>query len=693
MKLVVFWPYFCAAAPTAYWTFDEDYSSAVNNEQFVGTPQGGEYSSITHETSEVRVGDGALRLDSGFRSGNGTYVSIANPVIPVDPQEITVVAWYRFEDLSKDGSDAENFIFETVPNNSLSFGVSDDDGRLDPEWLFNLFGPDDLDNENGPTIIEGGWHHVALVWDRNAGIAKYYHDGKLRDVPPVADVPNLTNTNGFHIGNHRIGDGSRDWDGFIDDVAVFEEALTSPQIAALYSGEASPLSIDSVSDAGFPIESPAFSPESWTLVLIPDIQKYTQSEIFSPILTTMMEWIRDNASQRNIALALQEGDITDDNDDDGGIQWVRAKASLSLLDGVVPYVLATGNHDLGPGGNASTRDTLLNDYFSASDHALIDPARGGILGGTMVPDELQNAYYDFTSPDGYRYLILSLEWGPRQEVVDWANQIVAEERYREHRAVLLTHSYLYTGGARHDWNRFGNEQSGNPHRYDTSSLPGGVHDGEELWNELVSRHPNFKLTFNGHTARSSQGSETTGVGFLTSTGDSGSAVHQMLFNTQHIGGNGGGGWIRLLEFFPHSRVQVKTFSPFLASIGEDPWRRAPYDQFTIVLSEPLGGIENRLETPVDWMRSPWFGFYSISRFPWIYHELHGFLYLDPDASVNAIWLYDPVIATWTFTDPAIYPNLFLAEQEEWVFFFAWPDVRRAFFRYSDMQAVFYDRSR
>ncbi len=59
----------------------------------------------------------------------------------------------------------------------------------------------------------------------------------------------------------------------------------------------------------------------------------------------MMEWIRDHRKERNIAVALHEGDITDDNDEDGAFQWENARQSLSVLDGVIPYVLATGNHD------------------------------------------------------------------------------------------------------------------------------------------------------------------------------------------------------------------------------------------------------------------------------------------------------------------------------------------------------------
>ena len=41
---------------------------------------------------------------------------------------------------------------------------------------------------------------------------------------------------GFHIGNHRAGDGARDWDGYVDEVAAYDLELTPRQIRALVDG-------------------------------------------------------------------------------------------------------------------------------------------------------------------------------------------------------------------------------------------------------------------------------------------------------------------------------------------------------------------------------------------------------------------------------------------------------------------------
>ena len=39
--------------------------------------------------------------------------------------------------------------------------------------------------------------------------------------------------------------------------------------------------------------------------------------------------------------------------------------------------------------------------------------------------ELENTYGTYTAPDGRKMLIFSLEFGPRQQVVDWANGIAS----------------------------------------------------------------------------------------------------------------------------------------------------------------------------------------------------------------------------------------------------------------------------
>jgi hypothetical protein len=315
-------------------------------------------------------------------------------------------------------------------------------------------------------------------------------------------------------------------------------------------------------------QQPAFAPSpdaAWSMVVIPDTQNYVKDTAYKGILTQMTTWIRDHRDEYKIQLVMQEGDIVNNNDTDsptsgnqtGDQQWQNARESFAVLNGHVPYVMTGGNHDFGT-TDAQNRNTQFNDYFRASDNPLVDPAQGGILRGTMQAGRLENAYYELTAPDGREMLVFSLEWGPRQQVVNWANQIAALPEYAGHTAVLVTHAYMYHDETRYDWARNldadpTNNQGGNPYSYPTAS---DTNDGEDLWQELVKRYEPFEMTFNGHVGGD-------GLGYLASTGDHGNTVYQMLLNTQ-FEANGGNGWIRLLEFLNDgTTVRVRTYSPYL----------------------------------------------------------------------------------------------------------------------------------
>ena len=311
---------------------------------------------------------------------------------------------------------------------------------------------------------------------------------------------------------------------------------------------------------------------AWSMVVMPDTQNYVKNTADYHVLNGMMDWIVENKEEYKIGLVLQEGDIVNQNDRESPTsgnqssteQWVNAKNSFAKLNGVLPYVMAIGNHDMGT-TSAQTRDTFFNYYFKASDNPLVDPAQGGILGGYQKPGELQNAYFEYNAPDGRELLIFSLEFWPNQETVDWANEVAARPEFVDRTAVLLTHSYMNS-----------NEQrtNANPDNYGIGGDTHGdeSHDGEQLWQELVRQHGNFEMTFSGHVGGD-------GIGYQRGIGVEGNSVHQMLINTQ-FEASGGNGWFRVLEFLNDgTTVRVRTYSPYL-----DMYRDDAANDFTITLS-------------------------------------------------------------------------------------------------------------
>ena len=350
----------------------------------------------------------------------------------------------------------------------------------------------------------------------------------------------------------------------------------------------------------FPLTAPLFaqdspsdrpSEKSWTIAVIPDTQYYVRSSKDAPLFTEMTEWLAKNRKKYNIQMVLHVGDIVDDNNKE---QWERAKESMGKLDGKIPYVLAVGNHDLGR--NSSDRSTMLNDYFKISDNKL----NKKIFGGAFEEGKLENAWYRF-SYGGRDYVIFSLEFGPRKEVVEWAEGVA--KKHARQSFILVTHEFIDQestlfsddGMARHTTSKTKNS----PYGYGIGKDK-NVHSGEELWDAFVSKHSNFELVVNGHYKPYARVSpDSNEVKWLSELAVSrredkypdGRVVHQMLFNGQWAP-RGGNGWFRLLEFLPDGKtLKVWTISPYLEETSKEPgtgWPTTPEMRFTLQLPPPVG---------------------------------------------------------------------------------------------------------
>ena len=161
-------------------------------------------------------------------------------------------------------------------------------------------------------------------------------------------------------------------------------------------------------------------------------------------------------------------------------------------------------------------------------------------------------------------MVLSLEFGPTDHVLEWASEIVA--RHEDKRVIVVTHSYLH-----HDDTRVGEGDPDHPREQDKASRDGN--DGEEMWDKLVKLHPNIFLVLSGHDLdQDIDRLKKWGVtGKLTSTGVGGNEVHQILANYQQWRARGGDGLLRLLKFVPEeSTIEVLTYTPSLHEYLTDP---------------------------------------------------------------------------------------------------------------------------
>ncbi len=309
----------------------------------------------------------------------------------------------------------------------------------------------------------------------------------------------------------------------------------------------------------------------YTIVLLPDTQKYKNFSGISRahIFDSQTQWIADHIIDQNIVLALHLGDIVDISIDS---LWNDALNSLGFLDGLIPLVLTAGNHDIAELVNPGTAKytvsyRIFNKYFPEERFNRLP-----WFGGIFEKGKIENAYYFFNLSSD-EYLILALEYGPRDKVLDWANEVV--KKFPTKKVVVVTHAYMQKGPERlkRGTNHYPKmkEVPYGVSNFESGGNDGWANGGDVIWEKLVRKHKNIRFVFSGHSR---------GPGKLISKGDEGNFVFQIGSNYQWEK-NGGNGYLRLMKFHPkENKITLKTYSPLLDQFRTD-WE----NQFQIDLKK------------------------------------------------------------------------------------------------------------
>ncbi len=199
---------------------------------------------------------------------------------------------------------------------------------------------------------------------------------------------------------------------------------------------------------------------------------------------------RVNATGDKIKMVMGLGDITEMGTVES--EWKLAYEQISKLNGVVDYSVIRGNHD----------GVLMHSYFPYED---FKDKLTGSYDGTLL-----NTWRTFTAGD-VDYLLLTLDYFPKAEVLEWASDIVGA--HPNHTVIVNTHAFLdYKGDLL-------STRTINPF---TTGAGGTI---EQIWDILISQHENIQLVLCGHI--SSQGLVQT-----TLARDGMSDVNCMLLDPQ-----------------------------------------------------------------------------------------------------------------------------------------------------------------
>lgn len=154
-------------------------------------------------------------------------------------QSFSISAWHALTPLSNNNS-VRYHVFETAETNvyDVSWGTTAGNPAT-PQATYNYLGyiGTTAQNPNLQTnaVTTGEWHHVVHTFtsDGTNTTLTIHLDGKRMGSQTVAS--SLVSFAALHFGRARNGTDDRDWDGMLDEIAIWNRPLTALDINELYA--------------------------------------------------------------------------------------------------------------------------------------------------------------------------------------------------------------------------------------------------------------------------------------------------------------------------------------------------------------------------------------------------------------------------------------------------------------------------
>ncbi|MBQ7879437.1 MAG: metallophosphoesterase, partial [Clostridia bacterium] len=304
--------------------------------------------------------------------------------------------------------------------------------------------------------------HLAICLDKNNQTGKCYLNGELAQLIEEVSLGDVVTNDPFRVGGDFASGMPNLFQGEIKSVAFFKDIRISREVEAdmdavettdenllgAYDFNKIEAGDTVVSDLGTQAnhltiekvwldETDAVDAYDYSFAVVGDTQYIV--DLDPEKLKDIYEWILENQVSQKIEYVMGLGDIVEHLYFETGVdlaaEWQYAREAIGKLDGKIGYSLVRGNHD----GSRFFNETFGTDAY--------------LSGVDGVYKSIENTYRTFVA-GGYQYLVLTLDYQPTSDVLEWANEVV--EAYPNHRVIVTTHSYIksdasyttsYDGGA------------------------------------------------------------------------------------------------------------------------------------------------------------------------------------------------------------------------------------------------------
>ena len=447
----------------------------------------------------------------------------------------TFETWLRLDNAFVDGVDAGIIASSAQINNNTSYGSAPCVTlRIAANGKPALV----LVNSSKTTITfntdirSDDWVHLAITADYDAGYYYCYINGELADKQSASVQIPVTLRPYVVSGNYFNQDKPYYFQGDLAGISMFADARTQEEIlndmygvdlkdSDLFgswhiddasedqpnrNGDGNDLyafwanSADEVVDESFGNYS--------TFVFIPDTQNFTQSQ-GADGLKSISNWILNNKEKENIVGVMGLGDITNNN---SASQWNSAKEGFAALKGQVPFVFVSGNHDIEFNNPSPENPRDVTNFNNAFPYADWEP----YMTGFYEEGKIDNMYYLLEDVNGEKYMMLGLEFQPRDSVLEWANKVVSE--HPDYKVIVTTHGYQsYDYKTKENYYITSNSYA--------DVVGSDTNTGSQIWDKFASQHENIQAVLCGHVYHED-------IHYTTNTGVNGNKVVEIIANAQ-----------------------------------------------------------------------------------------------------------------------------------------------------------------
>ncbi len=383
-------------------------------------------------------------------------------------------------------------------------------------------------------VNTGNWLHLAISADYENGVYNCYINGQLADSVAVGTLQIPVSHRAYFVSGCGISKSTTVYfNGTLGGMKFYSDLRTAEEIYEdVYSTDINDSGLMAYwkmqdkaeglkdlkgtndlhlffTDTADEVVDESFGNYS-TFVFISDTQYLTEGKGEAG-LSKITDWILNNKESENIVGVMGVGDIVET---DAVSEWEDAAAAFEPLKGEVPFVFVSGNHDMKRLDFDSSVDTPrdvtnFNTYFPYADWQ-------PYMSGFFEDGKIDNMYYLLEDVNGEKYMMLGLEYCPRDAVLEWANELV--EEYSDYKVIFATHSYQYE-------NLLNGESAYTS--YSGDAYTGAGNGGKQIWEKFASQHENIQAVICGHCS-----SEI--VLYSTNTGVNGNTVAEFLVDAQQI---------------------------------------------------------------------------------------------------------------------------------------------------------------